>query len=132
MKFEATKYKLQSVATGKIFEDKGWTLDAPGEDGPSLIRAIYDKKQIDVKDDSYGLYKFADWLPVHRMLKGSNAPITYKSEGLAKKLGLTNLYITLVAIGLKKALICLPAHSKKPNRTRWEHVFLLMRIKYWL
>jgi len=94
MKFEVTKYKLQSVATGKIFEDQGWTLDAIGENEPTLIRAIYEKKQIDVKDDSYGLYKFADWLPVHRMLKGSYAPITFKSEGLAKELGLTNLYIT--------------------------------------
>jgi len=94
MEFNATKYKLQSIASGKIFEDEGWTLDAPNETEPSLIRAIYDKKQIDVKDDHYGLYKFADWLPVHRILKGSHAPITYKSEGLAKYLGLDNLYIT--------------------------------------
>jgi cysteate synthase len=94
MKFEATKYKLQSIATANIFEDQGWTLDAPNEEKPSLVRAIYDKKQIDLKDDSYGLYKFADWLPIHRMLKGSNAPLTYKSEGLAKTLGLSNLYIT--------------------------------------
>jgi cysteate synthase len=28
------------------------------------------------------------------MLKGSSAPVTYKSEGLAEKLGLTNLWIT--------------------------------------
>ena len=92
--FVPTTYKLQSVKTGKEFEDKGWMLDAPGEDAPSLIRAIYEKKQIDVKDDSWGLYKFADWLPVGRMLKGSSAPVTYKSEGLAKELGLENLWIT--------------------------------------
>jgi cysteate synthase len=94
MKFEATKYKLQSVNTGRIFEDEGWLLDAPGETEPTLIRAIYEKKQLEVKGDEYGIYKFADWLPVHRMLKGSHAPITYKSEGLAKKLGLERLYIT--------------------------------------
>jgi cysteate synthase len=94
MKFEATKYKLQSIATGNLFEDKGWTLDAPNETEPSLIRAIYDKKQIDVKDNSFGLYKFADWLPIHKMLKGSHAPVTYKSQGLSKQLGLENLYIT--------------------------------------
>ncbi len=41
-----------------------------------------------------GLYRFADWLPVSRILKGSSAPVTYKSEGLAKELGLTNLWIT--------------------------------------
>ena len=67
---------------------------APGEDMSTLVRAIYEKKQIEVKDDSFGLYKFADWLPISHMLKGSSAPVTYKSEGLAKELGLTNLWVT--------------------------------------
>ena len=92
--FAPTKYKLKSVKTGKTFDDKGWMLDAPGESEPSLIRAIYEKKQLDLKDDSWGLYKFADWLPVGRMLKGSSAPVTYKSKGLASELGLNNLWIT--------------------------------------
>lgn len=92
--FAKTKYKLQSLKTGNIFDDAGWTLDAPGETDPTLIRAIYEREQLEVKDDSFGIYKFADWLPVGRMLKGSSAPVTYKSEGLAKKLGLGNLWIT--------------------------------------
>ena len=92
--FSKTRYKLQSVKTGNIFEDTGWLLDAPGESEPSLVRAIYDKKQIEVKDDSWGLYKFADWLPIGRVLEGSSAPVTYKSKGLAQKLGLENLWIT--------------------------------------
>ncbi|WP_073000726.1 cysteate synthase [Mariniphaga anaerophila] len=92
--FTRTSYRLQSVKSGKIFSDKGWTLDAPGETEPSLIRALYEKKQIDVKDNSWGLYKFSDWLPLSRTLKGSSAPATYKSEGLAKALGLKNLWIT--------------------------------------
>ncbi len=92
--FSPTKYKLQSVKTGKEFEDKGWMLDAPGETAPTLIRAIYQKRQIELKDDSWGLYKFADWLPIRRTLKGSSAPITYKSTGLAAELGLKNLWIT--------------------------------------
>lgn len=93
-KFAPTNYILQSVKTGKTFEDKGWMLDAQGESDPTLIRAIYEKTQIAVKDNSWGLYKFADWLPVGRMLKGSSAPVTYKSEGLADELGLKNLWIT--------------------------------------
>lgn len=92
--FAKTKYLLQSVKTGRIFEDAGWTLDAPGETEPTLVRAIYEKKQLELKDDSLGIYKFADWLPVGRMLKGSSAPVTYKSEGLAAELGLKNLWIT--------------------------------------
>ncbi len=89
-----TKYKLQSIASKTIFVDKGWTLDAEGENQPTLIRSIYSKKNIDVGNIDEGLYRFIDWLPIERKLKGSYAPITYKSEGLAKHLGLKNLYIT--------------------------------------
>ena len=92
--FKATEYILESVKTGKQFKDEGWTLEAPNEKEPTLIRAIYKKKQIDVKDTSHGIYRFADWLPIHKTLQGSSAPVTYKSEGLAKHLGLSNLYIT--------------------------------------
>ncbi len=85
---------LECIASGRKFEDKGWTL-ADGEcDAPSLIRAHYEKRQIDVKPSDWGIYRFCDWLPIKRVLKGSSAPVTYKSEGLAKELGLENLYIT--------------------------------------
>ena len=92
--FKATDYILESVNTGNQFKDEGWTLVAPKEKEPTLVRAIYQKKQIDVKDASHGIYRFADWLPIHKTLKGSSAPVTYKSNGLAKHLGLSNLYIT--------------------------------------
>lgn len=92
--FKPTEYELMCVATGRNFDDEGWTLDDTQCSAPSLVRALYAKKQIEVKDDSYGLYKFADWMPVRRMLKGSSAPVTYKSEALAARLGLENLYIT--------------------------------------
>src|SRR5690554_6691558 len=89
-----THYLLQSVKTGQQFSDQGWTLDAPNEKEPSLIRTVYEEVQLEVKDASLGLFRFDDWLPVTRFLEGSSAPITYKSEGLAKHLGLENLYIT--------------------------------------
>jgi len=92
--FIPTEYKLQSLATGNIFEDSGWMLDAPGEDKQALIRTIYNRKQIHLRDKALGFYRFADWLPISRVLKGSSAPVTYKSEGLAKALGLSNLWIT--------------------------------------
>ena len=92
--FYPTQYTLRCIATGRDFADEGWMLDDPQYQGQSLIRTQYAKRQLDVKDDSYGLYKFSDWMPVGRMLNGSHAPITYKSEGLAHELGLENLYIT--------------------------------------
>lgn len=92
--FTPTKYKLKSLGSDKIFDDSGWLLEAPGEATPSLVRAEYENRQINLLDENYGLYKFASWLPVKRLLQGSSAPVTYKSEGLANALGLKNLFIT--------------------------------------
>lgn len=89
-----TSYRLQSMATGRIFDDTGWILEDPESDKPGLIRAIYDKKQLQLNGNGFGLYTFADWLPVYKALKGSSPPVTYKSDALAKHLGLNNLYIT--------------------------------------
>jgi len=90
-----TKYRLQTVATNRVFEDQGWTLDDKDCDKPSMVRPVYEKKQITVREgDGLGLYRYADWLPVKSLLSNPSEPITYKSEGLAKRLGLNNLYIT--------------------------------------
>ena len=91
--FESTRYVLETVATGRRFEDSGWMLADPRCQEPSLIRAIYEKKQIEFGPESHGIYKFADWMPVRRMLKGSAPTVTYRSEKLAARLGLPNLYI---------------------------------------
>ncbi len=91
--FTPTKYHLQCVATGREFEDRGWTLEDAECKTPSLVRAVYDAKQLTVRPE-LGFYRFVDWLPVRRMLEGSSAPVTYRSVGLAEHLGLKNLYIT--------------------------------------
>lgn len=94
MEINPTQYMLENCATGRRFKDTGWLLSDPENPAPALIRAVYEKKQIDFKEDAYGFYKFADWLPVCRMLEKSCAPVTYKSRALAAELGLENLYIT--------------------------------------
>ena len=89
-----TQYHLASLVTGDSFKDEGWILEASGEEKPSLLSSVYDKIQLEVKDDRYGIYKFGDWLPIHRILEGSSAPVTYQSKKLGARLGLKNLYIT--------------------------------------
>ena len=91
---EKTDYVLESRCCGAKFADHKWELDCPNQDGAALIFANYAKKQLEIKENLPGLYKFSDWLPVCRMLEGSGAPVTYKSEGLASELGLSDLYIT--------------------------------------
>lgn len=94
MTFKPTNYNLVNCSDGRRFEDEGWTLADPQSTVPSLVRAEYEKKQYNPRTDLEGLYRYADWLPVKRTLKGSCAPVTYKSEKLAEELGLNNLYIT--------------------------------------
>lgn len=36
MKFKPTEYKLMNVATGRIFDDEGWSLSDPQSSEPSL------------------------------------------------------------------------------------------------
>lgn len=94
MAFQPTKYQVKNIADGRVCDDAGWMLDFPDSEKPSLIRAIYEKKQLEVKEENGGLYRFADWLPIKTLLNNASCPVTYKSEKLAKKLGLNNLYIT--------------------------------------
>ena len=49
--FKPTKYTLSCVATGREFDDAGWILDDAECKTPSLVRANYEKKQIEVKPD---------------------------------------------------------------------------------
>ncbi len=90
--FKPTQYTLKTVATGREFKDSGWVLADPECEKPSLVRAIYAKKQLDVRED-LDFYRFADWLPISRMLAHSATTVTYRSEALAKHFGLDNLYI---------------------------------------
>ncbi len=94
MKFTPTKYQLMNVLDGHLFSDCGWTLADPDSPSMSLVRAVYKKKKFSPREDLEGIYRYAEWLPVSRVLKKSCAPVTYKSKGLAKHLGLENLYIT--------------------------------------
>ena len=94
MKFIPTSYRLMNVSDSRIFEDKGWTLADPLSQTPSLVRAVYDEKKFTPREDLEGIYRYAGWLPIRRTLKHAAGPVTYKSKGLAKELGLENLYIT--------------------------------------
>lgn len=95
MSFKPTEYTLVNVADGHRFRDDGWSLSDPSyKDGPSMVRADYAIKQFTPDNDADGLYRYHNWMPVSRTLRGSCAPVTYKSEKLSAKLGLGNLYIT--------------------------------------
>ena len=73
--FKPTAYTLQCVATERTFEDTGWVLEDKECQEPSLVRAIYEKKELELKGEAYGFYTFCDWLPISRLLKGQEKKV---------------------------------------------------------
>jgi len=87
-------YQVRCLGTGDLLHDDGFLLTNPASAKPALIRAEYASRQLTVRTENPGIFRFADWLPVSRTLPGKGYPVTYRSESLARKLGLERLYIT--------------------------------------
>ncbi len=100
-----TNYKLQTFATGNLFDDTGWVLNDPEYTKPSLIRAVYENIQLNIESKLPGLFRFSEWLPVNRILENSSAPVTYRSVELAQHLGLNNLFICFSGYWPKKGAL---------------------------
>jgi len=84
------EYRLRCVSDGSV--QPAYSLACPHDN--SLLRANYLVRQI-VPKSLPGIWRFLDWLPVKGIIaKAQGAPVTYKSQGLAKELGLENLYIS--------------------------------------
>jgi cysteate synthase len=69
-----------------------------GRHGPALLRAVYSAQRIHVRQNLPGVFQFSDWLPANNYYftlpdRDLGKPFCYKSEGLGRWLGLTNLYI---------------------------------------
>ncbi len=82
-------YVVRCVSDGSV--QPPYALSCPNDQ--SLLRTDYASRRIDLKDLP-GIWKFYDWLPVKGIIpEVRGGPVTYRSEGLAKELGLKNLYI---------------------------------------
>lgn len=82
-------YILKCLECGKELEDH--FTNACGKHN-ALLKSVYRIKRIATQDKP-GLWRFSDWLPVRKHFDCDTSPITYKSKGLAKELGLKNLHI---------------------------------------
>lgn len=111
--FQPTVYSLKTVADMSDVQEDGWTLENKQCSTPSLVRAYYQNQHLIPYPDSFGIYKFGSWLPISRMLQGSGAPITYKSEGLAQRIGLNNLYVTFSGYWPEKGAAMLSCSFKE-------------------
>jgi cysteate synthase len=89
-----TDYVLECLATGEELCDDDMPLANPNAAEPAFLRTKYGVRSFSPKSRDLGIYRFGDWLPLRRALEGSSAPVSFRSEGLGPKLGLSNLWIT--------------------------------------
>ncbi len=83
-----SKYTLDCVHCGSQYHHQEMTC--ANDNG--LLRTCYTSRRLNIHDLP-GIGKFLDWLPVTAQINTPAGPVTYKSTGLARELGLTNLYI---------------------------------------
>jgi len=102
------EYTVRCVSDGKPVP--AFSLVCPYHD--SLLRADYTSKCLELRALP-GIWRFYDWLPVHGIIpEAGEAPITYKSQGLAAELGLETSTSALAATGLSVEQRCQPAASR--------------------
>ena len=85
-----TKYTLRCVLGGEEIADHYTTACPKGH--ASLLRAVYFAKQLTVSKLP-GIFRFSEWLPVNGSLATEAGPVCYRSDSLARELGLDHLYI---------------------------------------
>jgi len=84
------KFKLFCVEGGEEKERDAFDFSCPRHEG--LIRSSYPGK-LELRENP-GIWRFIDWLPVEEPSSYEQKPVTYKSQGLAEELGMSNLCIT--------------------------------------
>jgi len=94
MSFKPTTYTLKCVHCGKEYTEDNHRLGCDEDHGPAFVRAAYGKNQLGIQENAPGMFRFGDWLPLKKQIVNTGYPVAYKSEGLAEKIGLSNLWIT--------------------------------------
>ena len=97
--------QLICLDTFEKITDDGYVLSNPNAKNAALLRPIYKSGQFKIDDNNPGIYRFAERLPINRILTGSASPITYKSKELAEYLGLNSLYFPFTGYCPKKGPI---------------------------
>lgn len=90
----ARHYDLVCVLCGTRQPDDGLTLGCAQVHEPALLRTDYTSARFSPRPDDDGLFRYRDWLPVTPAAAGGTGrSAVYRSTGLARALGLAELWI---------------------------------------
>jgi cysteate synthase len=92
---DASHYHLRCTFCGAEYPDseEGFRLACDRKHGPALLEAVYAQQRLTLDDTAPGLFRYRSWLPVRRVLGKASRTVTYRSQALAKHLGLERLFI---------------------------------------
>jgi len=88
-------YDLLCVECGRrcCEAPSGFLLGCENGHRPSLLRADYRDKRLEIRDEDAGIFRYGGWLPIRRTFDAAVQPVVYQSRGLAERLGLERLFI---------------------------------------
>ena len=130
MKSFTPHYSLVCSLCGNTHDDAptGFRLACAENHAPALLRAQYVNPCFEIRADAPGMFRFANWLPVRRMLPDAPAPTVMHSKKLGRRLGLKRLYFVfsgywpergaLMTTGSFKELEAPPVCARIPDGER--------------
>jgi cysteate synthase len=86
------EYRLRCTGCGETFPDDGVRLDCPNGHAPALLRTEYDERSFVVTGDA-SVRRYDSWLPRGRDVATAAQTATYRSEALARHVGIEELWI---------------------------------------
>ena len=84
---------MRCSACSATYADDGARLVCDRPHGPSILVTEYRARRLTPDPTAPGLFRYRCWLPCSRELTGAGTSVTYRSEGLGRRLGLTNLWV---------------------------------------
>ncbi len=130
MKSFVPHYSIVCSLCGKAHDDAptGFRLTCSETHAPALLRAQYANPRFEIRADAPGMFRFANWLPVRRILPDAPAPVVIHSEKLGRRLGLNRLFFVfsgywpehgaLMTTGSFKELEAPPVCARIPDGER--------------
>lgn len=89
----AAEYRLHCRACPATYEDDGYRLVCSTPHEPALLITDYAERRFSPDHAVEGLFRYWRWLPARRISDRVPGPIAYRSEGLARVLGVRDLWI---------------------------------------
>lgn len=86
-------YRLVCADCGRCYDDDGLILDCSADHAPALLRTRYYDDLFNPLIEEDGIFRYHRWLPVIRTPHNVGRTVVYRSRGLARELGLPNLWI---------------------------------------